>query len=289
MILITGATGGLGKETIDALLEKIPANQIVALARNREKTAALEQKGIEVRIGDYSDYQSLLTAFKGIDKVLAISAAAFSDRIAQEKNVIDAAIQAGVRHLLFTSIQRTENRKWVIPYVTEANLTIESYLKNSGLTYTILKNTLYADTLPFLLGNVLQDNVQFPAGSGKVAFATRKDLGEGIAVLLIGNDFENQEITLCNIKSWSFEEVASEFSSLASRQIHYNDINNNLYVANKIRLGIPEIAAKFAADWAAAAKEGEFSETTDTLEKLLGRKPADLKLYLKEAFFDNQI
>jgi NAD(P)H dehydrogenase (quinone) len=285
MILITGATGGLGKETIDALLEKIPASQIVALARNRDKTAELEQRGITIRIGDYTDYPSLVNAFQGIEKVLAISAAALSDRISQEKNVIDAAVEAGVSHLVFTSIQRREDRKWIIPYVTEENLVVENYLKNSGLTYTIVKNTLYFDTLPGLLGNVLQDGVNFPAGEGTAAFATRQDLGEGISALLLDNNSVSQEVTLSNSTAWSMDEVAKELSSLAGRTISYTNMDKNEYINQKLDLGFPEVVSAFMADWADATREGEFSQTPDTLEKLLGRKPTGLRSFLKETFF----
>lgn len=289
MILITGATGGLGKETINALLKKIPTSQIVALARSREKAVELEEKGIEVRIGDYADYNSLVAAFKGIDKVLAISTAVLSeDRIAQEKNVINAALQSGVRHVLYTSIQRREDRQWVIPYVTEGNTIIESHLKNSGLTYTILKNTLYFDTLPGLLGDdVIEAGVQFPAGNGKVAFATRKDLGEGIATLLTRDDFDNREVTLSNSEAWTFAEIAQQLTALAGKSIPYNDIDKNAYISHKSGLGFPEVVAAFFADWADASKEGEFAETDPTLEKLLGRKPTDAKTFLQEAFFSN--
>lgn len=285
MILITGATGGLGNETIKALLKKIPASQIIALVRDKDKALELYNNAIEVRIGDYNDYNSLVTAFKGIDKVLAVSASAFSDRVTQEKNVINAAAAAGIKHVLFTSIQRKENSEWVIPYVTEANHIIENHLKNSGLAYTILKNTLYFDTLPFLLGNVLEQGLKFPAGNGRIAFASRQDLGEGIAEILIGNDFVNQEITLSNSQSWSLEDIAVTFSELASREILFDDVTKEKYISNRIKFGVPQIAAEFASDWAAACKIGEFQGGTNTLEKLLGRKPTDLKSYIHEAFF----
>ena len=288
MILITGATGGLGEATINALLKITPLSTIVALVRNKDKAAELEAKGIQVRMGDYDNYTSLVKAFEGIDKILAISAAAFSNRALQEINVINAAVQAGVKQLFFTSIQRNDTNNWVIPYVTEANLEVEKYLEGSGLIYTILKNTLYADTLPFLLGqNAVNDGIRFPAGKGKVAFATREDLGEGIARLLLSDDYQNQAITLSNSRSWSFEDVAKELSILALKPVAYHDVSKEEYVTLRTGQGVPPIAAKFGADWAEASKQGEFIEASPILEKLLGRKPETIKTYLKKAFFGN--
>src|SRR5690606_36484397 len=103
MILVTGATGQLGAATVDHLLKHTEANDIVALTRDENKASALKEKGVEVRIGDFDDTDSLHKAMKGIDKVLLISTVDPS-RFQQHKNVVDAAKSAGVKHIVYTGI-----------------------------------------------------------------------------------------------------------------------------------------------------------------------------------------
>lgn len=105
MILITGATGNYGKATIDFLLKKgIQANSISALVRNEAKAEDLKAKGINLRIGDYDNYASLVKAFKGVDKLLLVSGSDVADRTKQHENAVNAAKEAGVRHIFYTSL-----------------------------------------------------------------------------------------------------------------------------------------------------------------------------------------
>jgi NAD(P)H dehydrogenase (quinone) len=104
--LVTGATGELGSQVVEFLLQRIPANNIVALARDPKKLQILEEKGVEIREGDYFDPRSLEEAFRGVEKLLLVSARAFTDAVTQHSNVIEAAKRTGVRHVIYTAIQR---------------------------------------------------------------------------------------------------------------------------------------------------------------------------------------
>ena len=170
MIVVTGASGFIGKATIEFLLKKIPANQIVGMVRDLNKNKELNDLGIEIRQGNYQNYDSLLKAFEGADKVLLVSAHAFTNLTAQHINVIDAAKQAGVKHIVFTSIYRTDTAKHTIPWVTLSMKITEYYLRNSGLDYTILRNTFYVDYLPYYFRDVIAEGqLVIPGGTGKVA------------------------------------------------------------------------------------------------------------------------
>lgn len=185
MIVVTGASGFIGKEAIQVLLEKVPASQIVGMVRDLDKDKDLQNIGVEIRQGNYLDYDSLIKAFSGAEKVLLVSAHAFTDLTAQHINVIDAAKAAGVKHIVFTSIYRTENARHSIPWVTLSMKITEEYLRNSGLNYTILRNTFYFDYLPYYFGDVMiTGKLQVPAGDGKVAFALRSDLARATANVL---------------------------------------------------------------------------------------------------------
>jgi NAD(P)H dehydrogenase (quinone) len=286
MILVTGATGGLGHETIDALLTTTPATEIAALVRDASKATDLTQQGVDVRQADYFDYPALVQAFQGISKVLLVSSVAFTDRVSQHRNVIDAAKEAGVKHLFYTSIQRSSD--FVMPEVTESDLATEAYLKASGLAYTILNNGYYFEGLGYLIGTeVPESEIRVPAGEGQIAFIKRTELAAATAALLTSEGHESQSYTLTGSEAYSFHDVAQELSTLAGRSITYRSIEPAPYIAQKVAAGFPNFVATFFAQWGAAAEHGLLAGTDDTVERLLGRKPTSLREYLKASYFSS--
>jgi NAD(P)H dehydrogenase (quinone) len=283
MILVTGATGGLGRETIKALLETMPATQIAALARDVTQAADLAAQGVDVRPGDYSDYLSLVPAFKGVDTVLLVGTVVFSDRVTQHTNVINAAKEAGVKHLFFTSMQHDTN--YVMPEVTVSDLATVAHLKASGLGYTILRNGFYFDALPFVLGSqVLETEVLYPAGAGQVAFVLRTDLAAATAALLTSSGHDKQEYTLNGGTAYSFSEIAQALTELAGHPITYAGSEPERYVAQRVAAGLPEPVAHFLAEWGPAIADGLFARPDGTLERLLGRRPTSLREFFKAVY-----
>ncbi len=284
MILVTGATGGLGHETIDFLLTTTPAAEIAALVRDVSKASDLVQRGVDVRQADYFDYPALVQAFRGIEKVLLVSAVAFTDRAQQHRNVIDAAREAGVKHLFYTSIQRSSD--FVLAQVTESDLATEAYLKASGLTYTILRNGYYFEGLGYLIGSeVPEAEIHAPAGEGRIAFIRRTELAAATAALLTSTGHDNQEYTLTGSEAYSFHDVARELSALSGRPIGYRSSEPAPYIAQKVAAGFPDFVATFFAQWCTAAQHGMLAGTDDTVERLLGRKPTSLREYLRATYF----
>jgi NAD(P)H dehydrogenase (quinone) len=286
MILVTGATGGLGRETIDALLTTTPATKIAALVRDASKATELAQRGVDVRQADYFDSPALVQAFQGIEKVLLVSSVAFTDRVSQHRNVIDAAKAAGIKHLFYTSIQRSSD--FVMPEVTESDLATEAYLKASELVYTILRNGYYFEGLGYLIGTeVPESEIRVPAGDGKIAFVKRTELAAATAALLTSEGHDNQAYTLTGSEAYSFHDVAREFSELAGRPIAYQSIEPAPYIAQKVAAGFPDFVATFFAQWGDAAKHGMLAHADNTVEELLGRKPISLREYLKATYFSS--
>lgn len=286
MILITGATGQLGKATIDSLLKKVPATGIAALARDENKAVELRNKGIDVRIGDYTNKDSLLAAFNGVEKVLLISAADITERVQQHINAIDAAKQAGVKHLIFTSVDIRDMSNSTISFLTQSYLQTNAYLKESGLTYTILHNTLYSDMIPMFIGEkALETGIFFPAGEGNVPFATRSDMGEAAAVVLTTDGHENKEYTISADTAYSFGDIAAMLSELSGSTVQYLNPPNDVYVEQLTAMGVPEMYISFFAAFAEAIKRDEFNTGRSDMKQLLGRKPTSLKEYLKSVYF----
>ncbi len=147
-ILVTGATGGLGSQTLDALLDRAPASDIAALARDPQKLAELARRGVDVRQVDYFDRASLEKAFDGIERLMFISTVMFTDVVEQHRNIIDAAAAAGVKRIVYSAIQRSEGSAFKIPQVTDLDGYTEAALAKVDAETTVLRNAIYMESLP---------------------------------------------------------------------------------------------------------------------------------------------
>lgn len=284
-ILITGATGNLGKATLDALLKRVPPTQLAALARDPSALAHRSAHGIDVRKGDYSDRASLVQAFQGAERVLLVSAVAFTDRLPQHLNAIAAAKEAGVRHLVYTSIQRNEAHPFEISTVTESDVATEQALIDSGLDYTILQNCFYLESLLPVLGDrVLTEGVRVPAGEGRAALASLVDLAEGNAAVLTGTGHEGKTYVLGGGEAFTFDDVARVLSGVAGKPLDYTDVSVSEFVAAKVARGLPEPVASFLAEWMQAIRVGNFEEVTGDLQRLIGRAPISYVDFLTSAY-----
>ncbi len=287
MILVTGATGNLGKSTIDFLLEKgIPSNSIAAMVRDETRKDDVLEKGISIRIGDYDNYDQLVAAFAGIDKLLLVSGTDIANRGKQHKNVVEAAKVAGVKHIYYTSFERkNETETSPISFIASSHIETEKLIKASELTFTLFRNNLYLDVLPWFFGaHVLQTGVFLPAGDTRVALTLRRDMAEAIANVLTSNGHENMEYALSNTENVTMGEIARELGGIVGKEVPYISPTNNVYVETLTKENVPAEFVKMFAGFAEAIKQGEFEVHTNDLAKLLGRKPTTVKQYLKMVY-----
>ena len=278
-ILVTGATGVVGNSTIEHLLKKnVPASQVIGLARNKKKLKDLTAKGVEIREGDYLDYDSLLRAFEGVEKIMLTSAIAFTDRYTQHYNVITAARQMGVKHVVYMSIMRKEGSGRIMSEVTESDLFTEQVLKSSGLDYTIVYHPPFADLLSAYYGpNPYKNGINVPANNGKMAPATRDELAEAHAEILSTPGHENKTYSLGGSHTISFSEIAKILSGLKGQSVSFNTITAEEYMDGIVGQGIPRHVAEFITGWVLAIEGGEFEHQSGDLERLLGRKTKTFK------------
>jgi NAD(P)H dehydrogenase (quinone) len=287
MILVTGATGNYGKSTIDFLLKKgISADGISALVRDEAKAEDLKAKGINLRIGDYDNYASLIEAFKGVDKLLLVSSSDVVKRGQQHENAVRAAKEAGVKHILYTSFERKNDTETSpIYFLGKSHIKTEKLIKESGLNYTIFRNNLYLDALPMFFGEqVLATGIFLPAGEVKSAFALRNDMTEATANVLTSQGHENKVYSINNTENVSLQEIAQDLGEIAGKQINYVSPPQDIYVETLTAAGVPAEYVAMFAGFAEAIKQGEFSAEKTDLENLLGRKLTTAKAFLKEFY-----
>lgn len=284
-ILVTGASGHLGRKTLQHLLNRRPARDLVGLARDPEKAADLAAQGIEIRKGDYFDYGSLLNAFADIEKVMLISTQPFTDRNTQHYNAITAARQAGVKHVAYTPIIRRGGSDFILSECTAPDIFAEQTLKASGLTYTIVRQPAFLETFQFQFGDkVYEKGLRVPAGDGKAAPASQEDIAEAQAVVLTTEGHENKIYSLTGDPAVSYADIAQVLSSVRGISVPLIPVDDEEYVANYVAEGLPEPVARFALEWVHATNLGEWGDPTGDLEHLIGRKPITTAEFLRDNY-----
>ena len=283
MILITGATGHLGRAIIDTLLTLRPADDIVGLVRDPHKAADLSDKGVILKVGDYDNRAALDRAMEGIEKVLLISGTDEDNRIRQHGNVIAAAQGAGVKLIAYTG------RALRDPASSENNLMAghfgtEDLLRASGIAHIVFRNALYMDSLPIFIGGerVFESGIRIPAANGKVAYALRRELAEAIAKIMHSAEIETRSFMLTAHQAWSFEDVASALTEISGRPVAYTALDKSTFEAAMQTAGRPAAMIDRIYGFYCDIRDGQLDQVSPQLETWLGRAPASLQTGLKE-------
>lgn len=280
MIAITGASGHLGKATINHLLKKTKPENIVAIVRDPLKLAAYKDTGIQIRTADYNDIESLITALAGVNTLLHISTTSMGLLgILQENNVVKAADWEGIKHIVYTSGLRPNADSHFL--AVQQCICTEEAIINSKIDYTFFRNSLYMETIPQFIGNALEDgHIYFPAGAGKVSFVSREDIAEALSTVLVEDQHQNKVYEVTGSNAFSFQDIASLLSLEKKLNINYMDISAEFLKAELVKTGMPEEEIGWFLSLAESIKANEFAPVENTLETLLKRKPLALKEYL---------
>lgn len=274
MIVITGATGQLGKHVVSQLLEKVSPTELAVAVRNPEKAASYAAQGVQVRQADYTDVASLEKAFEGATKVLLISGNELGKRFEQHRNVIDAARQANVGLLVYTSLLRANTSH--IGLKVE-HLQTEEYLLASGIPSVILRNGWYFENHTENLGPALQFGaIAGAAGEGRIGAASRADYAAAAVAVLTSEGHAGKTYELSGDASFSLAELAAEVTRQAGRPVVYNDMPTAQYEAFLTGVGLPDFVAAMLANADEGVRQGDLETQDHTLSTLMGRPTTSL-------------
>jgi NAD(P)H dehydrogenase (quinone) len=272
-IVVTGATGHLGRLAVESLLARgVPAVDVVATGRRVEQLADLAERGVAVRAADYEDPASLRAAFTGAEKLLLVSGSEVGRRVAQHANAIETARDAGVGLIAYTSILRADTSSLLL---AEEHLATEKALAGSGVPHVLLRNGWYIENYTGQLPVYLEHGIAGAAGNGRVSAATRADYADAAAAVLAGEGHEGAVYELGG-RSFTMAELAEAVSAVAGRPVAYTDLPVEQYTAVLVGAGLPEPVAAVFADGDRGVAEGELFTDSDDLEKLIGRAPTSL-------------
>lgn len=277
-ILVTGASGQLGRKVLAELLKAENAN-IIATTRSPEKIAEFKAKGIEVRQADFNRPDSLENAFAGAERILIISTDSVGARTIQHRNAIEAAKNAGVRHLVYTSWVHPENS---VALVAPEHAATEKMIRDSGLTYTILRNFPYAENLIPKIQEAQRNGVLFGcAGTGKVSYVTKADCARAAASALNSTMDAKVIMTVTGPRALEYVEVTRLASEVTGRKIIYQDLTQENYKEKIMQTGLSESVADLIVSFDLSAKSGEVSAVTSAVKDLTGRDPEDIAGFLE--------
>ncbi|BCL30008.1 NAD(P)H-binding protein [Streptomyces aurantiacus] len=267
-IVVTGATGHLGKHVIDGLLEKVPADRITAVVRNKEKAADHAARGVRIAVADYNAPETFDSVFSAGDTVLLISGNEFDKgRVGQHKVVLAAAKAAGVALLAYTSAPGS-----LTAALADDHRETEAAILESGLPYTLLRNGWYNENYTENLAPVLEHGaVVQAAGEGRISSASRADYAAAAVAVLTGEGHENKTYELGGDVAWSFTEYAAEVSKASGKEIAYNSVPVETYKGILTGVGVPEPMAAILAGVDESTKKGELVVGSGDLSRLSGR------------------
>jgi NAD(P)H dehydrogenase (quinone) len=277
-IAITGATGQLGRLVVEKLKAKVPASEIIALARTPEKASGL---GVEAREADYERPETLERALKGVDTLLLVSSNEVGKRAAQHRNVIEAAKKAGVGRVVYTSLLHADTSPLDL---AEEHLATEEALKESGLPYTILRNGWYTENYTGSIPGALAGGAFLgSAGEGRISSATRADFAEAAVAVLTTEEHEGRTYELAGDDAWTLSDLAAEISRQSGGEVHYKNLSEGEYAAALKDFGLPEGLARMIAGWDVGASRGALFDDSRQLSKLTGRPTTPLSVAVADA------
>lgn len=272
---MTGASGHLGRRVAEHLLERIDRSQLVLLTRTPDTLVEYVERGVAVRHADFDEPATLVDAFSGAERALLISALDFERRSGQHAAAIEAAKASGVRHVVYTSIPEPEGNPAA---AAPSHLATEVAARDSGLAWTFLRNSLYADfQVPVVAQAIASGQLVTSADEGRVAYVGRDDCAAAAAAVLTQDDHEGKTYDITGPEAIGPKDVAALAAEIGRRPVEVVSVDDDALVAGMIEAGVPEAAARIGLSFVVAAREGFLERVTSAVEDLTGKAPTSLR------------
>ena len=280
MIVVTGATGQLGRLVVRHLLDLVPADQIAVVVRDPARATHPAEHGIEVRVADHDVPASLANVFHAGDHVLLVSGNQFGLRLAQHQAVIDAATAADVALLAYTSILGGPATRFV---VADDHHATEQAIRQSGLPFTFLRNGWYTENYTAQLPGVLAHGRVMGTADpdSRLATATRDDYAAAAAAVLAGKGHENTIYELSGDNAWSLRHYTAEVSRQSGKEVGYVQVPAVEYRQILSSGGLPEAMLGVFVETEDAIARGELATVTGDLRRLIGRPTTSLAAVIR--------
>lgn len=270
-IAVTGATGQLGRLIVTRLREKIASDDIVALARTPAKADDL---AVPVRQADYGLASTLDAALAGIDTLMMISGSEVGQRVPQHRNLIEAAIKAGVRRVVYTSLLHADRSTLSL---APEHVETEGMLARSGLSVTVLRNGWYTENYTASARDaVARGMLMGSAGQGRIASATRADFADAAVAVLLGQGHEGRVHELAGDSAYTLSDLAAEISRQSGREVQYRDLSPGDYTAALMAAGVPEPWPHVLPALDVEVGKGALFDDSRTLSRLISRRTTSL-------------
>ena len=274
-ILVTGATGKFGSIVVDSLLKRGLATQLAVSVRNPALAGRFQERGVDIRRGDFDDPASLKGAFAGVDRLLIVSTDGDNQtRIRQHKTAVQAAQQAGVRYIAYTSLSNASKNPLGLGEVHRAT---EQAIRATGIPYTFLRNNWYLENeLGFIQAAMAEAPIRTSAGKGKVGWALRADYAEAAAVVLVSSGHENAIYELSGPLA-TYDDFAETLGQVLGRPVAVEHIDDAAYGQSLTAAGVPGFLAPVFVEYASKIREGALAIKSNDFQKLLGRPATPLR------------
>ena len=275
-IVITGASGHLGRSTAELVLGRVPASEVTLTTRRPEDLSDFAVRGAEIRTADFDRPETLVEAFAGAERLLLISTQDLGRRAAQHRAAIEAAGEAGVLHVIYTSYLNPVEENPAV--VTPSHRDTEEAMRASGLAWTLLRNGLYAEyqvpagAQAIAIGRLVHNN-----GDGRTAYVSREDCAAAAAAVLVTDGHEGEAYDITGPQLLDQDDLAALSSKVSGRPVEAVAVDDEAFVRGLAASGLPEPAAHAVASFGRAIREGFLDQSSGAVENLTGRPPRSLR------------